>query len=83
MELTKKQVLLLDLLGFKHKSVSSVDGRDISKEMYFHKKFKNGDHLSICLTDKTHGGSFGGKDWEIVEVECEKIIYVLKEEGLL
>ena len=82
MELTKKQKLLLELLGFKHKLVS-FDGRDILKEMYFHKKFNNGDHLSICLTDKTHGGAFGGNDWENVEVECEKIIYVLKEEGLL
>ena len=83
MELTKKQALLLELLGFKQKLKSSFDDRDITKDFYFIKKFANGDFISICLKDKSQGGSFGGKNWESVEIECDKIRYVLREEGLI
>ena len=43
--LTKKQEVLLDLLGFKQKKKSTFDGRDITDLQYYQKKFSNGDYL--------------------------------------
>jgi len=82
-ELSKKHIYLLELLGFKQKFISTFDGRDITDLQYYQKTFKNGDLLSICLTDKSEGGNFGGKGWEKVEVEVDKIRHILKEEGLI